>query len=57
MTDITVVDSGSIILLRPETDAGRAWVEEHVGHDNGYQPYWPTVVCEARYVGDVIARG
>ena len=54
MADIEVVNGGSIVLLRPETDAGKAWVEENIGQDNGYQPYWPTVVCGARYAGDVI---
>jgi len=54
MADIEVVNGGSIILLRPETDAGQAWIEENIGQDNGFQPYWPTVVCEVRYAGDVI---
>ena len=54
MIDITVTNGGSIILLRPETPAALAWVEEHIGQDNGYQPYWPTIVCEARYAGDVV---
>jgi len=54
MADIEVANGGSIVLLRPVTSEGRDWVEENIGQDNGYQPYWPTVVCEARYAGDVI---
>ena len=30
------------------------WVDEYIGPDNGYQPYYPTVVLEPRYVGPVI---
>ena len=52
--DITIIDGGSIVLLKPESDRARAWVEENIGQDNGYQPYWPTVVCEPRYVGVII---
>ena len=48
-----VENHASIFLLRPHTDAARSWVEEHIGEDNGYQPYWPSVVIEARYVGDI----
>jgi|SRR5580700_7954001 hypothetical protein len=44
----------SICLLRPLTDAARAWVEDHIGADNGYQPQWPSVLLEPRYCGDVL---
>jgi len=53
-TDFTVKNHGSIVLLVPETDAGRAWVEENIGCDNGYQPYWPTVLAEPRYVAAIV---
>jgi hypothetical protein len=52
---IRVEDHGSVILLHPATDAARDWLEEHVGRDDGFQPYWPVVVCEPRYVGDIVA--
>jgi hypothetical protein len=45
----------SICLLHPLTDAARAWVEDHIGADNGYQPQWPSVLLEPRYCGDVLA--
>jgi len=54
MADFTVNNQGSIVLLYPSTDAARAWVDEHIGKDNGFQPYYPTVVCEPRYLGDIL---
>lgn len=52
--DINVRDEGSIILLEPQSPTGRDWIDEHIGPDNGYQPMYPTVVCEHRYADDVI---
>ena len=52
--DIRVENEGSIFLLRPSTDAARSWVNEHIGPDNGFQPYWPTVVIERRYAQDIL---
>lgn len=53
--DFAVDGGGSIFLLRPLTDAGREWVDQHIGQDNGFQPYWPTVVIEHRYIGNIVA--
>ena len=53
-TDIVVENHGSIFLLRPISDSGRVWIEENIGQQNGFQPYWPTVVVEPRYVEDVV---
>lgn len=52
--DFSLLDGGSICLLRPLTDAARAWVEEHIGEDSGYHPNWPEVVIERRYVEDIL---
>jgi hypothetical protein len=52
--DFIVEDHGSIILLRPITDAAREWVEEYIGEDNGYQGLWPTVTIEGRYLARII---
>jgi hypothetical protein len=30
-------------------------IEKHIGADNGYQPYYPTVFLELRYPDGVIA--
>ena len=54
-TDFIVEGGGSLFLLRPLSDAGRAWVEENIGQGNGHQPYWPTVVVEHRYIADIVA--
>jgi hypothetical protein len=48
--DFTTHDEGSIVLLTPHTDPARLWIDEHVGPDNGFQPYYPTIVIEPRYV-------
>jgi hypothetical protein len=45
---------GSIFLLRPITAPAFEWVESHIGRGNGYQPYWPTVVIEHRYIESVL---
>jgi len=55
MSDIQVRNEGSIVLLEPLTDAAREWVEENIGSSNGYQPYWPTVVCEPRCVPPILS--
>jgi hypothetical protein len=53
--DFILDGGGSLFLLRPISDAGRAWVEENIGQENGYQPYWPTVVVEHRFIADIVA--
>jgi hypothetical protein len=30
-------------------------IEKHIGADNSYQPYFPTVILEPRYLDGVIA--
>jgi hypothetical protein len=52
--DFTVEYHSSIVLLRPNTKAGINWANKNVGADNGYQPYWPTVIFEPRYIDGVI---
>ena len=53
--DFNVENHGSIFLLRPVSAAARESVEERIGENNGYQPYWPTVVVEHRYIRDIVA--
>ena len=54
--DFLVENHGSsIFLLRPVSESARVWVDEHIGADNGFQPYWPTVVIEHRYIADIVA--
>ncbi len=52
--DFTVNNHGSIVLVVPNTQAGIDWANENIGKDNGYQPYWPTMVFEPRYVDQVL---
>ncbi len=53
--DFVVENHGSILLLRPQNENAIAWVDDHIGSDNGYQPYYPTVVVEHRYIADIVA--
>lgn len=48
--NFTIRDEGSILLLTPRTELARNWTDEHIGRDNGFQPYYPTIVIEPRYV-------
>lgn len=52
-TDFSVENYGSIVLLRPLSELGRAWVEENVSQE-GFQPFWPNVLIEPRYVSDIL---
>jgi hypothetical protein len=52
--DFTMEHHGSIVLLRPNTLDGIDWANSNIGKDNGFQPYWPTIVLEPRYVSQVI---
>jgi len=54
LTDIQIQNQGSLILLKPTSECGAAWLEENIGQDNGYQPLWPTVLVEPRYASAVI---
>jgi hypothetical protein len=53
--DFVVENYGSIFLLRPLSPSAISWIEEHIGKENGYQPYFPTVVIEHRYIADIVA--
>ena len=52
--DFLCENRGSIFLLRPLTPSATSWIEEHIGQDNGYQPYFPTVVVEHRYIWPIL---
>jgi len=52
--DFRVEFHGAILLLVPLSDGGLRWIEKHIGADNGYQPYYPTVILEPRYIDDVL---
>lgn len=53
-SDFSIRDEGSILLLTPHSEPARAWIHEYIGPDNGYQPYFPTIVIERRYVDAIL---
>ena len=52
--DFYCEDYGSVVLLRPLSESARLWIEEHICKENGYQPNWPTVLIEPRYIAEII---
>jgi len=54
-SDFELQNHGSIFLLIPQTLSARIWIDDHIGKDNGYQPHYPTVVVERRYIADIVA--
>ncbi len=52
--DFQVDNHGSIVLLRPLTKGAVEYVNREIGKDNGFQPYWPTVLFEPRYIDQFI---
>ena len=52
--DIRIANHGSLILLHPLTQAGIDYVNREIGADNGFQPLWPVVVFEPRYISQFI---
>lgn len=43
----------TVFKLVPLTDAAREWVEENVSRE-GFQPDWPTIVVEHRYIDNLL---
>jgi hypothetical protein len=52
--DFVLENHGSIVFLRPLTPAAEEWVNGKIGRESGYQPQWPTVLLEARYVAPIL---
>jgi hypothetical protein len=52
--DFQVENHGSIFLLIPQTLSARVWIDDYIGKHNGYQPHYPTVVIEHRYIADIV---
>jgi hypothetical protein len=50
--DFQIQNEGSLVILYPQSDAGRNWIAEHIGE---HQEWCGGVVIESRYVGDVLA--
>ena len=43
----------SVLRIEPLTQEAKDWVEEYVSHE-GFQPDWPTLYVEHRYLDDLI---
>ena len=52
--DFLCENHGSIFFLKPFTPSATSWVEEHIGQNNGFQPYFPTVVVGHRYIAEIV---
>ena len=52
--DFLLEDHGSVFLLSPQTLSARLWIADNIGRENGFQPYYPTIAIEHRYVQAVI---
>lgn len=51
--DVTVANHGTIFLFKPETDAAKAWIEEHVSADA--QWFGKSLAVEHRYAENLAA--
>jgi hypothetical protein len=51
--DFMLENHSSIFLLRPQTGDAVTWLDENIGQNSGFQPYWPTVVVEHRFIGPI----
>jgi hypothetical protein len=47
---IEINDQGTVVILRPISDAGRAWLEQHVGEPEPGGVY----TCEPRMARDIL---
>jgi len=52
--DFLVENYLSIYLIRPLNEAATLWLEDNIDAAGSFQPYWPTVVVEPRYVADLL---
>lgn len=54
MTDFTIADHGSIVVVTPQSEAAQAWIEEFVLPGDEVQLWGPGIVVEPRYVDHLI---
>jgi hypothetical protein len=53
MADLAVFNHGSLLLLRPLTEAAEAWLEENV-HVEDWMRLGPYIAVEHRYVAPIV---
>lgn len=51
--DLDYENHGSIVLVRPTSDAGRAWIDENT-ETEGWQWIGGALAVEPRYAGDLL---
>ena len=55
LPDLILEDHGSISILRPATEDGRAWVDENIFNDASLSVTWGgDIVVEHRYVREIV---
>lgn len=52
--DFSLYNSGTLFLLRPKTDAARAWLAEHCPSDNEHIYFCGSLVIEPRYLDNLL---
>ena len=53
-SDFEIINGGSVLLVQPNTPDAVQWIEDNIGSENGFQPYYPTLCVEPRYIGDIV---
>jgi hypothetical protein len=53
VTDIIIENHGSVVLVRPITNTGHKWIDEHVDSE-GWQWFGDALAVEPRYVGGLV---
>lgn len=53
MNDFTLYNHGSVVVLTPNTKAGKAWMQDNIDVENA-QVWGKGVVVEPRYVGAIL---
>jgi hypothetical protein len=53
--DFLIENHGSLFFLRPLSQSAREWIEENISQIDSFQPYWPVVLIEPRFVSDILS--
>jgi hypothetical protein len=53
--DFIFENHGSLCFLRPLSSSAVEWIEENISQTDSFQPYWPVVLIEPRFVSDILS--
>ncbi|WP_152054387.1 hypothetical protein [Tautonia marina] len=53
VADLSIANHGSLVLVSPVSDEGRAWLEEHCPEDDDHIYFGDALVVEPRYAADL----